>query len=43
MRRNYKKTIPVRGRRKFSINNFRENFADGDILQIGQGRFLFCS
>ena len=43
MKRNYKKIIPVRGRRKFSINNFREIFAEGDILQIGQGRFLFCS
>ena len=43
MKRNYKKIIPVRGRRKFSINNFREIFAEGDILQIGQRRFLFCS
>ena len=43
MKRNYKKIIPVRSRRKFSINNFRKIFAEGDILQIGQRRFLFCS
>ena len=43
MKINYKKIIPVRSRRKFSINNFREIFAEGDILQIDQRRFLFCN